>query len=288
MGGGNWLSNAQPMGELSLTHSLSSALPSGYNRDRPCAFVLTLANESSYFFQAGTADLVNEWVSTCNYWSARLSKEPLTGGVSNMEYGWNQVADLAIRMSSLSRRSTDFKAEEEEEKVESQTRTKKLRQKIIKPNSSNIGSIYSLSGSDSVKGSVADLRLTNNPSQPLSSQPQINSNVMINDWSAPIPPNSISTLTEENQLENLRKHSIYMQTELEKHNYLRKPMMSLYPPRSMNFQKSTNNWEKKSQYLLAEIIKYTTYIDALESGIHQKNEKRSKRLVQSLLENADS
>lgn len=290
VGGGNWLSNAQPMGELTLTHSLSSALPSGYNRDRPCAFVLTLANESSYFFQAGTADLVNEWVSTCNYWSARLSKEPLTGGVSNMEYGWNQVTDLAMQM--LTRKSTDFKGvEEEEEKLESQTRTKKLRQKIIKPNSSTIGSIYSMSGSESVKGSVADLRLTNPNSQPPPSSPQpnpINSNVMINDWSAPIPPNSTSTLTEEVQLENLRKHSIYMQLELEKHNYLRKPMMSLYPPRSINFQKATNNWEKKSQYLLAEIIKYTTYIDALESGIHQKNEKRNQRLVQSLLENADS
>ncbi|EGG09477.1 uncharacterized protein MELLADRAFT_77145 [Melampsora larici-populina 98AG31] len=296
VGGGNWLSNAQPMGELTLTHSLSSALPSGYNRDRPCAFVLTLANESSYFFQAGTADLVNEWVSTCNYWSARLSKEPLTGGVSNMEYGWNQVADLAaIRMSSISRKSNDYKGDEESEgKVESQpTRSKKLRQKIIKPNSS--GNMYSMSGSESVKGSVADLRLTHNQHQhhvqlPQAQQPpnQINSNVMINDWSAPIPPNSTSTLTEENQLDNLRKHSIYMQLELEKHNYLRKPMMSLYPTRSLNFQKATNNWEKKSQYLLAEIIKYTTYIDALECGIHQKNEKRTKRLVRSLLENADS
>lgn len=29
-----------------------------------------------------------EWVSTCNYWAARESKEPLMGGVGNLEYGW--------------------------------------------------------------------------------------------------------------------------------------------------------------------------------------------------------
>ena len=56
--------------------------------------VLTLANGGVYFFQAGTEELVNEWVSTCNYWAARTSKEPLAGGVSNMEYGWNRVMDL--------------------------------------------------------------------------------------------------------------------------------------------------------------------------------------------------
>lgn len=42
-------------------------------------------------FQAGTDDLVLEWVSTCNYWSARQSRQPLAGGVSNMEYGWQRV-----------------------------------------------------------------------------------------------------------------------------------------------------------------------------------------------------
>lgn len=66
--------------------------PPGYSRDRPHCFVLTLPGGGTYFFQAGTQDLVAEWVSTCNYWSARLSKEPLSGGVSNMEYGWNRIA----------------------------------------------------------------------------------------------------------------------------------------------------------------------------------------------------
>jgi PH and SEC7 domain-containing protein len=92
VGGGNWLSNATHVGTLSLAHSLAHSLPPpGYSRQRPHCFVLTLASGGVYFFQAGTEDLVNEWVATCNYWAARQSKEPLAGGVSNMEYGWNRV-----------------------------------------------------------------------------------------------------------------------------------------------------------------------------------------------------
>lgn len=80
------------MGTFNLAHSLAHSLPPpGYNRSRPHCFVLTLSTDAVYFFQAGTEDLVNEWVSTCNYWAARTSKEPLSGGVSNMEYGWSRV-----------------------------------------------------------------------------------------------------------------------------------------------------------------------------------------------------
>lgn len=52
-----------------------------------------MSNGGLYFFQAGTAELVEEWVSTCNYWAARMSKEPLPGGVSNMEYGWGRCLE---------------------------------------------------------------------------------------------------------------------------------------------------------------------------------------------------
>ncbi|KIK53816.1 hypothetical protein GYMLUDRAFT_923411 [Collybiopsis luxurians FD-317 M1] len=70
-GGGNWLSNANRVGIVQLAHSLAHVLPPpGYNRQRPHCMVLTLANGSVYFFQAGTEALVKEWVSTCNYWAA--------------------------------------------------------------------------------------------------------------------------------------------------------------------------------------------------------------------------
>ena len=63
--------------------------------------VLTLANGALYFFQAGTEELVNEWVQTCNYWAARQSKEPLPGGVSNMGPPQSDPAYVTERKSSL-------------------------------------------------------------------------------------------------------------------------------------------------------------------------------------------
>src|ERR1044072_3204822 len=79
------------MVEVNLRHTITNALPPpGYNRSRPHVFALSMPNGGLYFFQAGTAELVNEWVVTCNYWAACKSKEPLTGGVSSMEYGWGR------------------------------------------------------------------------------------------------------------------------------------------------------------------------------------------------------
>ncbi|KAI7850064.1 hypothetical protein BDC45DRAFT_488468 [Circinella umbellata] len=88
VGGGDWLANAETIGEIDLKHTLSNALPSGYSRQRPHAFALQQPNGGVFLFQVGSPEQVVEWVSTCNYWAARESKEPLMGGVSNMEYGW--------------------------------------------------------------------------------------------------------------------------------------------------------------------------------------------------------
>jgi PH/SEC7 domain-containing protein len=77
---------------MNLSHALASALPPpGYNTQRPYCFSLTLHNGEMSFFQAGTEELVQEWVSTCNYWAARRSRPPLPGGVSNLDYGWKTL-----------------------------------------------------------------------------------------------------------------------------------------------------------------------------------------------------
>jgi hypothetical protein len=94
IGGGDWMSNAQLLGAIDLKHSLASALPSGYSRQRQHAFTLQQANGGVYVFQAKSEEQVQEWVSTCNYWAARESKEPLAGGVSSMEYGWGESNDM--------------------------------------------------------------------------------------------------------------------------------------------------------------------------------------------------
>jgi hypothetical protein len=82
---------------MQLNHTLANALPPpGYNRQRPFVFAVQQPDGGVYLFQAVSSEEVNEWVSTCNYWAARESKEPLPGVVGNMEYGWGNCLDDVI------------------------------------------------------------------------------------------------------------------------------------------------------------------------------------------------
>ena len=96
VGGGNWQQNAHLIGSFLLRQTLATALPApGYSRQRQYVWALTLPSGSVFFFEAGTAELVKEWVESANYWAARTSKEPLKAGVSNMEWGWGDCLALS-------------------------------------------------------------------------------------------------------------------------------------------------------------------------------------------------
>ncbi|KAK2855569.1 hypothetical protein FQN49_005066, partial [Arthroderma sp. PD_2] len=92
VGGGNWMENADETWKFLLRHTIASALPApGYSKSRPHVWALSLPTGAVHLFQVGTADIVKEFVSTANYWSARLSKGPLFGAISNIEYGWSDA-----------------------------------------------------------------------------------------------------------------------------------------------------------------------------------------------------
>ncbi|BGP32385.1 hypothetical protein JCM10296v2_004166 [Rhodotorula toruloides] len=245
VGGGDWTASASNAGSISLIHALCSSMPPpGYSRDRPHCFVLTMPNGGSYFFQAGTPDLVAEWVSTCNYWAARLSKEPLPGGVSNMEYGWNRV----------DRSNYDDDREE-------------------------IASVRSGHSRISYAGPAF---------HSATSTTNGNDRIHINEWKAPEVPLVPSNLPEEAQLEALKRHASLLRKELLEHDTIRTSMLRLYSPRSSNASKAQANWERKSKHLLAENVKYNTYIDALTSAIKLRALQRGKKEVEAMLESADA
>lgn len=166
--------------------------------------VLTLPNGNVFFFQAGTEELVNEWVSTCNYWAARVSKEPLAGGVSNMEYGWNRVMDpYGHGRSASNNESTRDPADTSDA----------MSVRSGRSGRSTRSSRYKLAWRDG----VATVR---------GSSPYVDK-TYIADWKEPLPPAVSSTLDEESQLEALKKHVIFLKRELQQHNNLRSPMMNL-------------------------------------------------------------
>lgn len=254
-GGGNWLANAQPVGTVKLSHSLAHALPPpGYNRQRPYCMVLTLANGGVYFFQAGTEELVNEWVSTCNYWAARMSKEPLAGGVSNMEYGWNRVSDDLIH-----------------------TRSQSDSESFREPDFTDALSVRSGRSTRSKFGWRDGAATVRGGSSPWADR------TIINEWKPPLPPTMDSTHDEETQLDALRRHVVSLKNELKQHNELRQPMVALYPPRSSNSVKAQTNWERKSQYLLTEIVKYDSYIDSLQAAMSLRLKKRGEKALERAL-----
>lgn len=162
--------------------------------------VLTLANGGVYFFQAGTEELVNEWVSTCNYWAARTSKEPLAGGVSNMEYGWNRVADPYTHDLARSRINKSPEADHDHSDGMSVKSGRSARSKF------------------GWRDGAATVRAAHSPWA---------DKAFVNDWKAPLPPTVSSVHDEETQLEALRKHVSSMKKDLELHNELREPMAAL-------------------------------------------------------------
>ncbi|KAK9255688.1 hypothetical protein V1507DRAFT_451538 [Lipomyces tetrasporus] len=98
-GGGNWTENASMRDCIRLNQSVASYI-SGSGKiswkrkdgDDTQTWILSLPGGAEHIFESGTAEVAEEFVDTCNYWAARLSKEPLQGGIGNIEYGWGSNA----------------------------------------------------------------------------------------------------------------------------------------------------------------------------------------------------
>lgn len=105
-----WGMHSQLVGKITLNHTLANPLPPpGYNRQRPHVFAIQQSDGGVYLFQASNAEQTHEWVSTCNYWAARESKEPLPGGVGNMEYGWGACLSDVVMDLDAARKGYDQK-----------------------------------------------------------------------------------------------------------------------------------------------------------------------------------
>lgn len=188
VGGGNWMDNAEALDSFLLRQSIASALPPpGYSKSRPHVWALSLPTGAVHLFQVGTPDIVREFVSTANYWSARLSKEPLVGGVSNIEYGWgeNVVNPALIRQDS----------------------TPAAQGHMPRP-----------SMASSLRSSVD--HATGAPKARLPGD-----KVNLSDWSPPTQSMMASNLMEVDQLRALTNYVKNVEEELAHHNELRAPML---------------------------------------------------------------
>jgi hypothetical protein len=97
VGGGNWTENAQDLGSFTLRQTYATSFAREHSKSQACVWALTLPTGVVHAFAVGSPELREEWTATVNYWSARLSKEPLIGGVSNVEYGWGDALLATVR-----------------------------------------------------------------------------------------------------------------------------------------------------------------------------------------------
>lgn len=236
VGGGNWTENAEELWKFMLRQTIASALPPpGYSKSRPHVWALSLPTGAVHLFQAGTPEIVREFVSTANYWSARLSKEPLVGGISNIEYGWSD----AVINSALINPGED-------------------RSDRSPPPSSG-------APRQSIQSSIRS-SIDHQSVRPKLPADRVN----ISDWSPPQQSMVASQQTEEDQLKSLQAYVKNVEDDLQRHNELRSAMNLAFSPRHPNSAKAMANWERKSSYLLREIVKFRTYIDSLRNAINQK------------------
>ncbi|KAL8789769.1 MAG: hypothetical protein Q9195_006661 [Heterodermia aff. obscurata] len=239
VGGGNWMDSAEALGNFSLRQTIASALPPpGYSKARPHVWALSLPTGAVHLFHVGTPEIVKEFVTTANYWSARLSKEPLVGGVSNIEYGWG---DSVINAALI--HTDNFP-------------------------STSVGHGRRPSLQSSIRSSIDQS----------SSRPKLpGDKVTVNDWKPPQQSMVASVLMEVDQLKALTAYVKNIEEELQKHNELRSAMLLAFSPRHTNSAKAMANWERKSSYLLREIVKFTTYVDSLQAAQAQKEKIYSER-----------
>ncbi|KAK0772840.1 hypothetical protein LTS02_007506 [Friedmanniomyces endolithicus] len=86
-----------------------------------------------------------------------------------------------------------------------------------------------------------------------------------------------SRLLEVDQLRALTAYVACAEVELERHNELKHAIELAYSPRHANHHRSVANWQRKSDYLLREIVKFRTYMDSLAAAQTAKERFYAKR-----------
>lgn len=83
----------------------------------------------------------------------------------------------------------------------------------------------------------------------------------------------VSDVDEKKQISNLKEYVALAEKNLGGHNALRSRMVQAFTPNSPNFNRAHSNWERKSQYLLQQYIRYKIYVDCLEKAMEDKTSK---------------
>ncbi|KAK3703540.1 hypothetical protein LTR37_014387 [Vermiconidia calcicola] len=251
VGGGDWMENAEQLNVFVLRQTIASVLPPpGYSKTRANVWALSLPSGAVHLFQVGTPDIALEFMTTANYWSARLSKEPLSGGVSNIEYGWSdQVINPALIERSGTASPTPPRPSTQNQHRASHMHT----------NSNGGGGMPRPSLQSSIRTSLDTGPFGGRTGLP-------GDKVQLAEWQPPTQSMMASQLMEVDQLKALTAYVANVEAELAEHNELKHAIELAYSPRHTNYNRAMANWQRKSDHLLREIVKFQTYTDILNAA----------------------
>lgn len=269
VGGGNWQENATTLGTWNLRLCLASALPPpGYSKQRPHVWALSLPTGAVHLFHVGTPEICSEFVTTVNYWAARLSTHPLVGGVSNVEYGWSDAIINNALVTAINENSTTNVAGTVGPTGRQRSGSLAARSSLHSRNSSfrSVNSFDFGSSNPRTAGGLGSNKLPGDI-------------VTVAEWGAPTQSMRPSNASEKEQLRILLNYVKSIEDELQQHNALRSPMLLAFTPRGSNAQRAMANWERRSAYLLREIVKFRTYTDVLQLADARKGEIYRERDV---------
>lgn len=97
--------------------------------------------------------------------------------------------------------------------------------------------------------------------------------ITIKEWRPSGETLIVSDVNEEKQLRNIQEYVEHAENDLAQHSMLRSKLSQIFTMNSLNSTKAHNNWERKSQYLLQQVIRYKTYGDNLDKAIKDRIQK---------------
>ena len=209
VGGGNWMQNAEQLGSFLLRQTIASTLPPpGYSKARPHVWALSLPSGAVHLFQVGTAEIACEFMNTANYWSARLSKEPLVGGVDNIEYGWSENI---VNPALIGNPSGSPEIPSLPPSRHGATHSAQNSFSMPPPHAHRQSIASSMRGSMDLPSGMIRARLPGDKAN-------------LDDWKPPVQSMMASQLMEVDQLKALKDYITSIESDLSKHNELRQPL----------------------------------------------------------------
>ncbi|KAK4146658.1 uncharacterized protein C8A04DRAFT_25579 [Dichotomopilus funicola] len=144
---------------------------------------------------------------------------------------------------------------------------------VVRPGSGSSGVLGGASLPRHLTGSSSNIPRHNtggSTTQGVSTSKLPGDRIHITDWTPPTQPTRASPLSESDQLVSLLAYVRSIETELQSHNALRSPMLGAFSPRSGNAARAMANWERKSEYLLRESVKFRTYVEGLRLAAERR------------------